>query len=510
MPDTPAVSFILSSPKFSFVKFNDADVNDPEQCCPEDDTFCLPFYAEGDLRFQFKIVCGSISDTDAIWVLADNKVQLGLNGGCGNTPIAPNLLYNYTTTGGYSFVKVRTGIKEITYTWAYPLTDFDDYITKCDDCFQLSVRVVQPGDLTDANIFFSNCFVRICDPCYTSLFDYANDDDFAGFRYCNIVMHNEILDAAFMNRVRLPFYFSQPQFPDDETIYPRSDGTRKLLKSNIIKEYLAQTEHFPEILHNKIKVALSHDTTQITGQAYEGAFRKSTPYEITWTDNLCLAPAQFKVMVNPDVSRNSNCQSCQDIDLDCPQLENLQVSTVTDIGGGTETFTFTWDPSPATVTTVNIQTEPNPLPLGDTWTSHSGSPVSPRVITLPIGVYDCRIITSGECFPVTSEIMEIGVAAEDACGAVEDLDTDTLTDVTVEMVWSAPITLPAYGYLWHLFEGPDDTTPAVQYGTYSGGPGPSLTITGLTPTTEYTFRIISHCAQKLFSAPSYKTFTTAS
>ena len=323
------MSYQISSPKYSFIKFNDLDQDD--DCCKDDQTFCLPIFAISDLRFQMKITGSDEAATDTIWALANDKIQLTLHKGTGDIAAAKN----FTVDDGLYFTKIRISATEILYTWTKDLSGLFTHID-CKGCFRLGVKV---DGYEGTN--YSNCFVRICDDCFTSVFEYYNDDDFAGFKYCNTY--------GFANRVRLPFYFQDPQYPEDETVYIKSNGFRKVLRLNVIKEYSVITEHFPELMHDKMKVALSHDNTYVTGQKYTGSFRKSSPYTPEWTQGFCLAPAAFKVLVNPDISVNNNCQSCEDLPDGCAEISGL---TTDSENGGSD-----WS---AEISAASFAATPNP------------------------------------------------------------------------------------------------------------------------------------------------------
>jgi hypothetical protein len=117
---------------------------------------------------------------------------------------------------------------------------------------------------------------------------------------------------AFQNRIRLPIYLTRPQFPDEKTVRVRADGSRKTQNIVISKEYEGVTEKFPEWVHERLKIALNHDTVIIEGERYFGELVVDG-YEIEWTDfmDYPYGPATFKARVNPYGMVNSNCKSCE-------------------------------------------------------------------------------------------------------------------------------------------------------------------------------------------------------
>ena len=405
----------ISSPKYSFVQFNAPASGAP--CCDEDSSFCIPVVTESDTYFQFRINCATFAETQDVWNSPIGDMQLVLLKGTGNTPatLAANTLRNWTFDDSLQFEKNRTGTTEITYQWRQPFKDVMTLVD-CDGCFQLAIINVTPNPQI---VVFSNCFTRICEDCFTSVLDYNNEDDAYDFRYCNVV------DP--LNRVRLPFYFSQPQFPDEETVYVYSNGRRKVLKSVTNKEFQAQTDHWPEWVHEKLKFALGHDYKKLTSDPYTGEFVKSGAYEIEWIDDICTAPAKFKAFVSPYAGRNSNCADCEPVDLGCPIPLNVQASVVNN-GDGTQTITFSWANvlSGITAMTIGFRVHGSGLPFS----SNTGGFTSPRPIDLPLGDYDFKFTTHGTvCDNASSPVYE-DIGTDGSCDGVAFDGTPALPDAT--------------------------------------------------------------------------------
>lgn len=119
---------------------------------------------------------------------------------------------------------------------------------------------------------------------------------------------------AFLNRVRLPFYLRQPQFPQERNVFRGSNGVTRVLSAVVRKTYQGVTDHMTEDLHQKLAIALAHDTVNIEGERYAGGVSLDSDYSLEHIDFLDypLAPASFSVQVTPFDEANDNCQTCEE------------------------------------------------------------------------------------------------------------------------------------------------------------------------------------------------------
>jgi hypothetical protein len=117
---------------------------------------------------------------------------------------------------------------------------------------------------------------------------------------------------AFRNRIRLPFYLTRPQFPDEKDVSIMADGTRKTRSIVVSKVYEGVTDKFPEWVHERLKLALNHDYVLVEAERYFGQL-VADGYDIDWETFLDYpyAPASFKAIVTPYNMVNSNCLSCE-------------------------------------------------------------------------------------------------------------------------------------------------------------------------------------------------------
>jgi hypothetical protein len=291
-------NFNIISPTYSFVNFN--PVSEVEQCCIGDNDVCLPVMQNNDIAFQFSITTGTAAKANDVYGTYIGNIQLIL------LDVNGSEVHNWTTANNLFFEKYRTGEKTVTYQWRKTLTDLVNNLVDFDKCFSFKVKATcTVAGTTETVAATSNCFIVKEANCYSSIIEYTNDEDYADFHYCNI--------ANPLNRVRLWLYPSQPKPIEDKAIYRKSNGAIRQTRSLITKEYLILTEHLNEDIHDKITVALSHDSINIYSNNYSGGISKNGDYTIEWVDNICKAPANFKALATPYAIKNNSCADCSEL-----------------------------------------------------------------------------------------------------------------------------------------------------------------------------------------------------
>jgi len=115
-----------------------------------------------------------------------------------------------------------------------------------------------------------------------------------------------------LNRVRLPFYLSKPQYPAEEDIYLKGNGVRVVLKSIVSKVMEGRTDYMPYKLHERLTIALRHDEVNVESEDFTGSIRMSGAYDIAWIEflNYPVAPANFKAFEEEFVARSNKCDIC--------------------------------------------------------------------------------------------------------------------------------------------------------------------------------------------------------
>lgn len=118
---------------------------------------------------------------------------------------------------------------------------------------------------------------------------------------------------AFTNRIRLPLQLHSPQFPEDRQVFRKANGQTQTMSIVVRKTYELETDFMPENWHQKLKIALAHDTVFIEGEKYLGDISQDGDYTIDWPDSVLHYPtakANTKVQATPFDATNANCQSC--------------------------------------------------------------------------------------------------------------------------------------------------------------------------------------------------------
>jgi hypothetical protein len=238
----------MQIPSFSFVQFGGAEE-------------VLPFRDTGDLSFQV------ISDDDI------NRVTL-------------------VDMSGSALLSIEQGIRKIGNVYDITLL-FDKYPS----CFRVALFNGNTELAVSSTVF------TVANSRYISNINYLCEDDNFDFVYC---------DTKFINRICLPVYLKEPQFPQKQTVYEKRNGQRKLLSASISKEWEIETDYLSEGVHEKLIIALSHDKVYINGKLVT----KTGDYSIDYGSVLKRNGVEYmkgscKVSANV-THRNSNCGNACD------------------------------------------------------------------------------------------------------------------------------------------------------------------------------------------------------
>lgn len=172
------MAYRILSPANSFVQFGESNL--VQSCAYSDITLCLPVYEEDDVYFQFIVAADSVEEADALCDLENSMVMIGLAEDCSG-----DLVKTFTEKPN----RFRISDYQVLYNWSHGLPGFTDVID-VGKCFIIKVTV---NDDTDA---CSNCFNRIASDCHTSVIEYGNEDNYAGFNYCNSAVIDEESDTC--------------------------------------------------------------------------------------------------------------------------------------------------------------------------------------------------------------------------------------------------------------------------------------------------------------------------
>lgn len=300
---------------------------------------------------------------------------------------------------------------------------------------------------------------------------------------------------AFKNRIRLPLQLYRPQYPETRVNFRKANGTTKTLSVVIRKEYEGETDFMPEGWHEKLKIALAHDDIRIEGDKYLGDIAQTGDYTIEWPDFLDYptAKAKFKADVTPFAETNSNCMTCEE----ATQLD-LTDDTITALYGEPlqEGQSYQWDVAendsiccyPAAFSMIWFNTDyftsfsisqegVVSITLGDDLVSANGLKIGTYRVTCPNGGYD------------EADIFADIEGSIEGCLAPTDLEMTVNDPTSQTFSWTEPFPNGTYGY--ELYEGTTPVGSPVQSGLIDIST--FVTLTGLTPDTEYYFRVSTIC-----------------
>jgi ferredoxin-like protein FixX len=292
----------------------------------------------------------------------------------------------------------------------------------------------------------------------------------------------------FKNRVRLPMQIIRPQFPEERTSFRKANGTTQTLSVVIRKEYEGETDFLPESWHEKLVIALGHDTVRWEGDRYLGNVAKSGEYSIEWPDFLDYptSKAKFKVDITPFDATNSNCMSCEEasqlsLEDDTQDMEEEQTYEFSVITNDTiccypATFSLHWY-NPDYITAASIsESGVVTITTGADLISANGLKIATYRVTCPNGSYDEADIYAN----ITGSV--------EGCLAPTNLEIASSTPTTISYTWEEAEVGAVYEY--ELYEGTGPVGSPVDSGQT---PSPFIAITGLDSSTEYYFRVRTVC-----------------
>jgi len=161
------MGYSIITPTNSFVRF---DGEAPETHCIHGEfKDCLPVYAESDVAYQFVVQADTIEEADALCQPGASGIQMGMVADCDQEDF--DILFDEQPE------RYRISDFQVLYNWTHGLTGMLGFYNE-GECF--FIRVV----IDEVN-YCSNCFQRIPDDCFTSVVEFGNDENFAGYNYCN-------------------------------------------------------------------------------------------------------------------------------------------------------------------------------------------------------------------------------------------------------------------------------------------------------------------------------------
>lgn len=296
--------------------------------------------------------------------------------------------------------------------------------------------------------------------------------------------------GTFINRVRLPIRVHKPQYADDKETYRDAAGNSKTLSVVVHKLYQMETDYITEQWHEKIKIALAHDNVSLEGEKYFGGLSQNDNYDIAWSDdvpNYPIAPAKVTVEVTPFDATNSNCATCDElnqislVDDAFPYIINENTTVTLDVIGNDSVCCY---PVVFSITSFNTDfltsasIDANGILTIHTKTglvATNGADLVTYRATCDSGQYDEADVTGNINGTVPG------------CLAPTSLTEGTVNTSSCLFSWGAPSPTPDH-YYWQVL------TPALAV-VFSGTTGALfVTVGGLSPSTNYIFRVRSQCS----------------
>ncbi len=287
------MSITLSTPSFSFFSLDVPNHGD----CGKSEMKCLPVYELQDLAFQVIATVNGADKTD----FAHNNIYASALPAC--PPGAVTSQQNYSAT----WTRISTGTGGDPDTWVgyfIYFTNLYTYTFTAGTCF--SIGFYNPDASGDQFIScMPQCFVKIGDPCYTSLLSYRSNESNFGFTYFN---------PDFYNKVRLPFYLHSPENAEEEKSYQKSDGATIKISHRIWKDYKVKTDYWFDDWHEKFVVATAHDDVHVNCNysGIDARFVRTEKVEVDWHEddfpqvNMAQAKTTLR-LAEPRLNVNSNC-----------------------------------------------------------------------------------------------------------------------------------------------------------------------------------------------------------
>lgn len=161
------MAYNILTPQNSFIRFDGA--YSFTHCIHGEFTECLPVYEESDIAFQFVVEVDTEAEADALCEPYTSGIEMGIILDCDQV--------GFTSEFTEQPERYRISTLQVLYNWTHGMTGMVGNVD-IGQCFY--VRVV----VNEVN-YCTNCFQRIPDPCFTSVIEYGNDENFAGFNYCN-------------------------------------------------------------------------------------------------------------------------------------------------------------------------------------------------------------------------------------------------------------------------------------------------------------------------------------
>lgn len=298
----------------------------------------------------------------------------------------------------------------------------------------------------------------------------------------------------FKNRIRLPLYLKQPQFPAEANRFRLANGVTKTQSVVIRKTYNLVTDYLPERLHQRLTIALNHDEVNIESSRFLGGIAVDGDYKIEWPDFLDypLGQAEVQVQATPFAATNDNCQTCEEV-TQITLADDIVADPIPEGDQGTvnafDNDTICCSPITAEIISFNTTYVDAAAIDGETGivtiTAKNPAPAGTNVllatyrVTCPNGGYD------------EADIYGTIEGTEPECEVPTGLAYTNIADGEDELSW-----VGTGNFQWQLYTCDNLGTP-IQTGTSTGSPE---TFLGLSAGECYVFSIRKDCGGGDFSS----------
>lgn len=203
------MGYSIITPANSFVRF---DGEPPETHCIHGEfKDCLPVYAESDVHYQFVVQADTIEEADALCNIGQSGIEMGLVADCDQA--------DFDVVFDEQPERYRISPLQVLYNWSHGLTGMLGFYNE-GECFFIRVVI-------DDTKYCSNCFQRIPNDCFTSVIEFGNDENFAGYYYCNseqaiegtLICEPTVVEFVNQATLNIPYTaFLQAKYGDVPTV----------------------------------------------------------------------------------------------------------------------------------------------------------------------------------------------------------------------------------------------------------------------------------------------------
>lgn len=191
----------IQSPQQSFIQF--AETGRVDHCIFDRLNLCLPVVEDNDIAFQF-FLNGTQEEIEALCGVYRVPVQVGIVADCDDEDFILEFTANPYNEKPDLFKLSDT---QMLVNWPHGLPGFAN-VRNVGQCFNIRVQVGEQK-------FCSNCLERSADSCFTTVLEYGNEENFAGFNYCEAgAIDEESISCAptiiqFTNQTNLTIPYTQ-------------------------------------------------------------------------------------------------------------------------------------------------------------------------------------------------------------------------------------------------------------------------------------------------------------